>query len=266
MRNFIVNEKQILDKAHENFISNIPDIDMIAMKMQALSETVSISERYGDNLESEHMEWISNGEVEKCKASFCNDFTKLIMQGGIYANSVLKHVEYAAVMQCVIYTNAAINGGVSARTAWAIREFFLRKIDKAVSINEYYSICYELLITCVEMVKELKVTPVKNIYVKKAKAIITSNLEKTVSVSQVAKQLGITSDYLCRVFKSNEGITVKQYLSEQRLKTAARLLQSTDYPVIEICQLCGFSSQGYFAKLFKKILWRQSLEIQKTMR
>lgn len=259
-----VKEKHILDKVQKDFVSNIPNIDTITIKMQALSETVPIGERYGDNLEAEHMEWISNGEVEKCRESFYNDFTNLVLKGGVFAESITKHVEYSTVMQCVIYTNAAINGGVSPKVAWAIREFFLRKTDKASSITEYYSICYELLMTCVTIARELRNSASTNKYVNKAKAIVASNLESIVSVQDLAKQLGITADYLCKVFKSYEGKSIKNYISEQRLKTAAQLLRYTDYSIIDICQLCGFSSQSYFAKLFKEFFGESPIKYRKT--
>lgn len=250
-------DKQLLEKAQKDFVSNIPNIDTLITKMQALSETVPISVRYSDNLEAEHMQWISNGEVEKCKESFYNDFATLVRQGGIYAESILKHVEYSTVMQCVVYTNAAINGGAPPKVAWALREFFLRKTDKASTINEYYAICYNLLMTCVEMTKELKSRDSLNLYVRKAKSIIANNLESIISVKQLSNQLGITADYLCKVFKASEGLSIKRYISEQRLKTAAYLLKHTDYSLIDICQLCGFSSQDYFAKLFKAF-WGES--------
>ena len=44
------------------------------------------------------------------------------------------------------------------------------------------------------------------------------------------------------------------YLSDYRVRMAAKLLRTTGKTVIEVSEACGFSSPGYFGRVFKETL------------
>lgn len=68
----------------------------------------------------------------------------------------------------------------------------------------------------------------------------------------IAELLGYHPYYLNSFFKKREGITLHQYILQQRLSRAYEQITTTDLPIGEIALSCGFSSQPYFSNLFQK--------------
>ena len=70
-------------------------------------------------------------------------------------------------------------------------------------------------------------------------------------VSGIARNFGYNADYLGRVFASQTGTTISNYLLETRLKQAGILLKDTWIPINDIAKMVGYSNSNYFAKVFR---------------
>ncbi len=68
----------------------------------------------------------------------------------------------------------------------------------------------------------------------------------------IATAMGYHPYYLNRLFKDNTGQTLRQYLSEYRIRQACRMLTETNEDVLSIAESCGFGGSSYFIKRFKE--------------
>lgn len=73
-----------------------------------------------------------------------------------------------------------------------------------------------------------------------------------VTLNDIAEELGVSTQYLCKTYKEETGITVHKYLTSKRLKYAKNLLKYSKLSIKEIAQECGFQDTIYFTKLFKR--------------
>lgn len=76
------------------------------------------------------------------------------------------------------------------------------------------------------------------------------NTEKNISATSVSDKFGYTEDYLNRIFKQAYGISLKQYIINQKLDKAKLLLQTTLYTVKQISAILGYSDENLFLKFF----------------
>lgn len=72
-----------------------------------------------------------------------------------------------------------------------------------------------------------------------------------VRVGEIARALGYHEKYLSAVFHRTEGITLKQYLTGERLSEAKRLLLDSDYRISEIASYLNFDNAHNFSRFFK---------------
>ena len=72
-----------------------------------------------------------------------------------------------------------------------------------------------------------------------------------INIKELAAVLNYHPFYLNEIFKKNEGITLHKYLIQQRLIKAYELISTTQMPLIDIADICGFSSQSHFSSVFK---------------
>lgn len=75
---------------------------------------------------------------------------------------------------------------------------------------------------------------------------------ESLALSDVAGHVGLSAEYLSRLFKEETGVKFVVYLNNLRLKHALRLLESTNLKVYEVAEQVGYSNLSYFSTVFKK--------------
>jgi two-component system response regulator YesN len=68
---------------------------------------------------------------------------------------------------------------------------------------------------------------------------IDANLSKSLTISKVARFVGMSPASLTRRFREQTGLSFNQYCTQQRLKGTESLLVETDLRVIDICKMVG---------------------------
>ena len=59
-------------------------------------------------------------------------------------------------------------------------------------------------------------------------------------------------EHVCRTCKAITGYTPSEYVNRIRIEHAARLMRTTEIPVEEVIESCGFENVSYFYRLFRK--------------
>ena len=75
---------------------------------------------------------------------------------------------------------------------------------------------------------------------------------ESLTLADVADHVGLSSEYLSRLFREETGVKFVVYLNNLRLKHALRLLETTNLKVYEIAEKVGYSNLSYFSTVFKK--------------
>jgi len=88
--------------------------------------------------------------------------------------------------------------------------------------------------------------------VDKVKESIDKNPLDKKTAPNFAEQLNVSRRLLLKWFKESEGVGIKQYSDEKRLKVAEKLLEEGEKSVKEITKLCKYNTQAYFTRAFKK--------------
>lgn len=86
----------------------------------------------------------------------------------------------------------------------------------------------------------------------KIKFYIEKNYSYPITRTEVAAQFYLTPEYLAKLFKKEEGISIKNYINNVRLNKAKLLLVQTNLRVSDISLEVGFENFSYFTTLFKK--------------
>lgn len=89
--------------------------------------------------------------------------------------------------------------------------------------------------------------------VEQTEQYILSNLQNSdLLVADIADAMHLNKDYLNRVFKKAHGISISQYLIQERMKLAALLLEDENNTVNQVAEKAGYNNYPYFASSFKR--------------
>ena len=106
-------------------------------------------------------------------------------------------------------------------------------------------------------------------YIRQAKAILTENFNRPMTIPQLSKKVGINEAKLKKGFKDMYGQSIHDCLQQLRIDKAKELLTTTNTTVTDISFLIGYSQHNHFITLFKKVVgappaeWREMIKGKK---
>jgi AraC-like DNA-binding protein len=82
--------------------------------------------------------------------------------------------------------------------------------------------------------------------------IISSELDQVDNIIALAKRVGLNQNTLQSGFQHLYGMSVNNYIRNERMEMAKGLMEKTDLNITEITYKIGINSRSYFSKLFKE--------------
>ncbi len=81
---------------------------------------------------------------------------------------------------------------------------------------------------------------------------ISDNYERSISIEEIASNIGYSKYYLCRTFKELTNQTIIEYINRLKCSKAIDDLKSGKYTVYETANKYGFENFSYFSEIFRK--------------
>jgi hypothetical protein len=103
--------------------------------------------------------------------------------------------------------------------------------------------------------KFLKQRSVKKppVWVKELREMMQDQVDTSISLKQLSKDLDINPTYLSREFsKYFDNLSFGEYIRKLRINKAIEYLNNSSYSLTKIAYLTGFSDQSHFTRIFKK--------------
>ncbi len=83
------------------------------------------------------------------------------------------------------------------------------------------------------------------------KRYVKDNLDKKITLSDIALNLHCSTVTLTEHFKAEFGYTIMEYVTHKRMELAKKLLLSTNEPLRVIASMLGYPDVEYFSRTFK---------------
>jgi ligand-binding sensor protein/AraC-like DNA-binding protein len=99
----------------------------------------------------------------------------------------------------------------------------------------------------------------------KAMKYIEGHYFENISLDEVADHVYLSSHYFSKLFKKEVGVGFNNYVNQQRLLSAKKMLESSDWSISRISYNLGYSCASYFCKVFKSNYKMTPEEYRKTL-
>jgi AraC family transcriptional regulator len=83
---------------------------------------------------------------------------------------------------------------------------------------------------------------------------INTNLDRDLSLSELANLVQISPHYFALLFKQSTGLTPHQYVIKARVNRSKELLQQGELSIADISQIVGFANQSHLNLHFKRLV------------
>lgn len=197
----------------------------------------------GKNLSALLMEYVHEKKQLKTSAEFINEIFELY---GIHQGISLD------TMECFRFEilNAVHHVMLSCQYA---QEQKKENLESLLLTSDMVAFRECLIVLLDELCRENKRKEQQKDICIQAKACIEASFgDSRLSLDVLGEEIGCSPAYLSRKFKEKYGVSIVEFITEERIKNAKLLLEETSYSVQEISEMTGYLSSSTFVKTFKK--------------
>lgn len=194
------------------------------------------------------------------------------MQAGKMSDDTLRQLKDTGICAATIASRAAIEGGMDSRTAFRMSDLYIQKIELLRDPPSLEKLRNDIFIDYAEEVRRVRyrITSVKEegkeqIFTACAE-YVAQNIYNPIRVEEMAQALGYTRSYLSSRFKQQTGMSLTQYILQEKVFEAQRMLEFTNESLLDIANLFSFSSQSHFQNVFKKVTGQTPMEYRRGLR
>ena len=158
----------------------------------------------------------------------------------------------ALLVNIVLFSRAAIEGGLYTETAMTLTDYYFQAVESAKSFQDLTDVAQTMQKDFVSRVHKIRTDSSRSKTIKDVIAYIELHLEDEFDLETLAGDFGYSEYYLTKKFRKETGLTIKEYIRNKKLERAAFYLKGASLSISEIADKLHFSSQSYFNTKFKK--------------
>jgi AraC family transcriptional regulator len=91
-------------------------------------------------------------------------------------------------------------------------------------------------------------------WVQQARDLLEARFTENLSLTEVARHVGVHPVHLAQTFHKAYNYTVGEYVRKLRIDYACRELSLSEKPIVEIALTAGFCDQSHFTRTFKRLM------------
>lgn len=193
---------------------------------------------------------IRRGDLKALKASIDEVYSGKV---GRVASDPLRNAKNIAIYVIGSAARCAIEGGLHPEMAFAMSDTYIRYIeDELTDPLKVEHVAREAEFDYAREVNSIHNHGTVNPLMLQVKDYVFRHMHDNILIRDIAKYIGVSPNYLSEQFSQSEGITLKQYIIDEKIKSSEYLLKYTDYSLQEISSFCAFSSQSRFCAYFQR--------------
>lgn len=221
--------------------------DLFVKDLNRTSMYKKLEERYAG--EDRLLSYITKGDIVLAQKEFAKN--PISHSEIIRTKDSLRNAKNLLLSANTLFRRAAYIGGVPPLYLDELSEKWAIKIEQALSLELLNSFPIQMINSYCLLTKEHSLSKYSPI-VKQALMFINLNISSNLTVKKVAFEVGLSPDYLTRLFKKELGVNIITYINRKRIDTSLELLKNVNLSIEEIGDLIGLSNTSYFYTIFKR--------------
>src|SRR5918911_295828 len=171
-------------------------------------------------------------------------------KGGRLFRFEIKRQLLERISQCsaTLSEPADFNGGLLARLASKLYQEFRQPDEVSSLVLE--GLTLEMAAEMARKRQSNRISAAPS-WLKRACELIHAQFAESLTLTDIAKPVGVHPLHLARVFRRFHGCTVGEYIRRLRVDYAAHQLSTSDAPLADVAVAAGFNDQSHLSKTFK---------------
>jgi len=248
---YIINEVDNREAAYVDYVPDSVFVKQLEERVQDSELYVHI-ENFSDFSEKQILYQIETGNVDDLH----NTLSEMPMHSGGFpklSEDAVRNFINIFIVSASLASRAAMKGGLDYGTANYTAEKYIRNVEALGTYSDIRALLNEMFLRFAALTARIRKMSGSSPLANKIVKDIRAHLYEKVTPSIIAERMKMNCSYLCRHFKQEMGKTIAEFVGEIKVAESKRLLLTTDFSLVQISTLLGFSSQNYFHTVFKNV-------------
>lgn len=244
------NKDCIKQKIAEN-ISSLSENLEIRILLETLQQYDNADKNRSRLEEMTYLEAIYRGDV----AYMRDNYDSIVPKFHSILNDEKRNAEYYAVFTISFAVRAGINAGIPFEKGMHCNNIYLKEIAMCNTVEAINAVVKRASIEYTALVHSAREEKnYRNDYIGKCKYYITSHICEKITPEKVAQAIDVSPAYLSKLFRKRTGITMVEYIQNQKIYIAKYILEHTNKKINDISDFLKFSKPAYFSTVFEKVI------------
>lgn len=174
------------------------------------------------------------------------------VRAGILSSNQLRQQKNIFIVTATLASRNAIRGGMDVDDALSLSDSYIQKCELLSSTVNLTNLQYRMVMDFTERVERIRLGKHPSKLVIDISNYIQHHLSEAITTENIAEYLFISRSRLSTKFKAETGINLTDFIMQEKIDEAKRLLRYSDKTSHSISSYLGFASQSHFSKVFKK--------------
>ena len=174
------------------------------------------------------------------------------IRGGVLAADALRQQKNTFIVTATLASRAAIRGGVDAEDALSLSDAYVQRAETLSTQSGITNLQLNMVLEFTEQVEKVRRGGNPSRLAMDVANYVQHHLSEPINTEELASALFLSRTHLSRRFKQETGMTLTDFILNEKTEEAKRLLRYSDKSAAAIGEYLGFSSHGHFARVFKK--------------
>ena len=157
-----------------------------------------------------------------------------------------------ALVLLTLCSRSCIRGGLHPSAAFDLHEYYASLLEECRTTGEVVKFCKDMVSDFMSQVQNAKAAASISPSIQNICYYIQNHLTEPLCMEDLAKLTGYTEYYFSYKFQKETGITVKDYILNEKITQAKLLLTDSSQSIQEISDTLGFCNRSYFSTCFMK--------------
>ncbi len=139
--------------------------------------------------------------------------------------------------------------------------------------RSYFEECGEFMLLIHKLCERVQsighedtVSPGNRRHCARAKAFISENIHRHITVTEVAQAVGVSKNYMTNVFSRCEGLPLMEYINRSKLSYITVLIRRYDYTLAQAGRHVGMTDVNYISRIFKHYYGMTVTEYKRSLK
>lgn len=171
---------------------------------------------------------------------------------GVLSQDPVRNAKYHFYGTATLAARYCVQKGMGHHHALNLVSYYNQKVDLLETEDEIAALHAEMCMLMCQEMKEILKHKNHSKTVRQCLDYIYTHLRERITVAEISMYVQLSESYLSKQFKSEMGVSLSEYILQQKIEGAKNLLRYSGLSIVEIGESFSFSSQSHFTRIFKK--------------